>query len=518
MKKTILFSFILISFLTAQDSLYLVNTLTGDSVNKIIYAKGAGDINGDGYADLVVSFTDSVKIYLGNAQFELKPAYTFGNNNGFVLCPGDVNNDGYTDLLIGDKRFGTGTHGHISNINLFFGGTDSLDSCTTFGYEVSLWDQVFSRNVDPLGDVNGDGYNDFAISSPYNWDDGISYVYLYLGGDSISSQPFVTFEHSPWIDPSSEGTFGNGVTGIGDQNNDGYDDFLISDPANNGVAGDSGRVYLYYGGTEMDSIADSIFTEDKGRSFGYYIDNLGDINGDGLDAFAISEPGYIYFFKLTDEIFGIHGFLNAGGGGDINNDGYNDFLLGDIQYINENDVMVGAAFIYYGGAENDTVYDYKLEGETQWSDFSRELDIIGDFNKDGYDDFFILAPLYPDDQNETGKFYLYSYKNKTSIDNSDNNIIRNFELLQNYPNPFNNTTAIPFFLNRASKININIYDIRGRLIKTLFSGSKPAGRHKIIWNGKTDSGKEAASGVYFMVMRQIDKPERTQSKKILLVK
>ena len=88
MKIILCFLSLFISASFAQDSLYCVNTLVGDSVNKIIFAKGAGDINGDGYDDLVVSFSDSVKIYLGNDRFELKPAYSYGNNNGFVLCPG----------------------------------------------------------------------------------------------------------------------------------------------------------------------------------------------------------------------------------------------------------------------------------------------------------------------------------------------------------------------------------------------------------------------------------------------
>ena len=505
-------------FAFAQDSLYCVNTLVGDSVNKIIFAKGAGDINGDGYDDLVVSFSDSVKIYLGNDRFELKPAYSYGNNNGFVLCPGDVNGDGYADLLIGEKRFETGTHGHISNINLFFGSEDGMDTCKTFGYEVSLWDQIFSKNVEPIGDVNGDGFTDFAISSPYNWGNGISYVYLYLGGDSISSEPFATFTN--YMTEHSLGTFGESVCGIRDVNADGFDDILIGDPGYDDTlyAESSGAVYLFYGGAEMDSVADSILTGNKEDNFGYDIDNLGDINGNGHQEFAISELGYVYFYEFPNGIFRIYDYLNIGGGGDINNDGYNDFLLGNIQYINENGVMVGGAFLFYGSAEQDTIFDSKLEGETQWSDFSRELDIFGDFNKDEYDDFYILAPLYPDDQNEKGKLYLYSYKKINGIKDTKNTVMNTFRLFPGYPNPFNSRTIIPYYLKTTSAIKAEIYDIGGRLIKSLYSGQKPAGRHQLAWNGKTNSGSAAASGIYLIVIKQGKNNTNILSNKIVLIK
>ena len=134
----------------------------------------------------------------------MEPDYSY--KGGFFLCPGDVNDDGYTDYIFS---------GGSNCLKLYYGGT-KIDTTGFIIYEVQYTTEVFSDQVDPLGDVNGDGYNDFVISSPYNWSNGISYVYLFLGGDSISSEPSVTFMHSPWIDENSEGTFGHAVTGIGD--------------------------------------------------------------------------------------------------------------------------------------------------------------------------------------------------------------------------------------------------------------------------------------------------------------
>ena len=69
------------------------------------------------------------------------------------------------------------------------------------------------------------------------------------------------------------------------------------------------------------------------------------------------------------------------------------------------------------------------------------------------------------------------------------------ELGQNYPNPFNNSTVIPFTLNRASEVNLSVFDVNGRLVETLFNGQNTAGNHEIAWRGEG-----ATSGVYFYVL------------------
>jgi len=72
-----------------------------------------------------------------------------------------------------------------------------------------------------------------------------------------------------------------------------------------------------------------------------------------------------------------------------------------------------------------------------------------------------------------------------------------FELAQNYPNPFNPYTEIRFRVPTAGKINLSIYDARGRLVKTLLSGYHEAGSGKVTWDGKSNSGQKVASGLYF---------------------
>ena len=72
-------------------------------------------------------------------------------------------------------------------------------------------------------------------------------------------------------------------------------------------------------------------------------------------------------------------------------------------------------------------------------------------------------------------------------------------LLPVYPNPFNPSTTIRFDLPQAAQVDLGIYDIRGRLVKTLARAETfPTGRHLINWNGTDNSGSAMASGVYLL--------------------
>ncbi|MCI0691182.1 ASPIC/UnbV domain-containing protein [candidate division KSB1 bacterium] len=71
-------------------------------------------------------------------------------------------------------------------------------------------------------------------------------------------------------------------------------------------------------------------------------------------------------------------------------------------------------------------------------------------------------------------------------------------LQQNYPNPFNPTTAIRFAIEKPGVIRLEIYDLAGRLVRTLINNeNKISGGHLVIWDGRDDHGKPVGSGVYF---------------------
>lgn len=89
------------------------------------------------------------------------------------------------------------------------------------------------------------------------------------------------------------------------------------------------------------------------------------------------------------------------------------------------------------------------------------------------------------------------------------------ELLIPYPNPFNPSTTIAFTLRNSSRVKLDVYDIRGRLVKSLLGEVLGAGRHEVQWLGRNRHGGRVASGVYFARMRADD---REEIKRMLLMK
>jgi hypothetical protein len=90
-----------------------------------------------------------------------------------------------------------------------------------------------------------------------------------------------------------------------------------------------------------------------------------------------------------------------------------------------------------------------------------------------------------------------------------------FSLSQNYPNPFNASTTIEYGLPKNSDLSISIYDIRGRFVKDIFSGEQQAGYHLTHWDASDESGRNVASGLYFIVLNT---PEYRVAKKALILK
>ena len=87
-------------------------------------------------------------------------------------------------------------------------------------------------------------------------------------------------------------------------------------------------------------------------------------------------------------------------------------------------------------------------------------------------------------------------------------------LHDNYPNPFNPCTTIRYELARPGPVRLQVYDLRGALVRTLQDGNSPAGGFEIGWNGEDEHGARVASGVYFY---RLSTPGFSQTRKMVLI-
>ena len=88
-------------------------------------------------------------------------------------------------------------------------------------------------------------------------------------------------------------------------------------------------------------------------------------------------------------------------------------------------------------------------------------------------------------------------------------------LHQNYPNPFNPATTIRFSLRATEEVTLAVYDVTGRLIRTIAERSFAAGEHEVTWRGRDERGGAAPSGVYFV---RLNAGGAVESQKIVLNK
>ena len=148
-----------------------------------------------------------------------------------VASAGDINGDGYTDVVVGANG-GAGA----GAVYVYLGTKNGLPSSPTTTLSGPSATSYFGCSVDGAGDINGDGYDDIVVGA----DGGNGAAYVYLGGASgLSTTPSITFQG-----PTANGDFGISVAGAGDVNRDGFADVIVGA---SGVNNSDGAAYLYLG-------------------------------------------------------------------------------------------------------------------------------------------------------------------------------------------------------------------------------------------------------------------------------
>ena len=472
----------------------------------------AGDVNGDGYDDLIIgaSYADpdsrsnageTYVIYGGTSVAATDGVLVLSDldgANGFILngiaaddvsgrwvsSAGDVNGDGYDDLIIGAFRADPNGDSTAGETYVVFGGANApgtdgvlelsaLDGSNGFSLNgIDLGDRS-AASVSSAGDVNGDGYDDLIIGAYYADPNGTNSgeTYVVYGGASapgtgveldLSNLDGSNGFSLNGIDLSDHSGFS--VSSAGDVNGDGYDDLIIGAYRADPNGGNSGETYVVYGGPSAPGTDGMLELSalDGGNGFilngvdandesGFSVSSAGDVNGDGYDDLIIgaheadlggnnsvgetyvvyggaSAPGAGGVLELS-ALNGGNGFILNGineadfsgfsvsSAGDVNGDGYDDLIIGALR-ADPNGNHSGETYVVYGGASapgmNGMLDLSNLDGGNGFilngidaEDYAgRSVSSAGDVNGDGYDDLLIGAHFADPNASNAGETYV----------------------------------------------------------------------------------------------------------------
>lgn len=344
---------------------------------------------------------------------------------------GDVNADGYMDVAIGAPDAGEASQGAVY---ILYGQAERIDQvvfsdlATLTGEEAG--DQLGSV-VAGLGDINADGYDDFALTAQYHdtGDNNPGTVYLIYGqaadytNQTVASRP-------RWYGADDNDHAGVSVAGVGDLNSDGYSDWAVGATWHNDR---SGGIYLLYGQatafTTSYDLSDQPFfagTED----FDYAGSALaaGDVTGDGVSDMIVSAPRYDGSERDVGAVYTIPGrtaaysstslssFSSVTGATKRERIG-SSLAVGEITGDSVNDIIIGVPYSDTAGDNAGIVYVNStattITGGSAGDLFGKSLAWLGDVTGDGVNDLLIGAPSELDPQ--AGSAWLHSTAQDTLL-------------------------------------------------------------------------------------------------------
>ena len=403
----------------------------------------AGDVNGDGYSDVIVGAPayhnpegdeGRVFVYHGSAaglsatanwtaESDQVNAF-FGISAGTA---GDVNGDGYSDVIVGALFYNNGEDDE-GGAFVYHGSAEGLSATADWTAESDQASAQFGTSVGTAGDVNGDGYSDVIVGAD-----------RYGNGQSREGRAFVYHGSATGLSATADWTaegdqagaeFGSSVGTAGDVNGDGYSDVIVGAYLYDNGETDEGRAFVYHGSaTGLSVAADWTAESDQaGARFGHSVATAGDVNDDGYsDVIAAELPSraFVYHGSATglsataswtaegEQTDGGDGYSAArfttsvGTAGDVNGDGYSDVIVGASGYDN-GETDEGGAFVYNGSAAGLSVTaNWTAESDQAGAQFGRSVGAAGDVNGDGYSDVIVGAYHYDNGESDEGGAFVY---------------------------------------------------------------------------------------------------------------
>ncbi len=341
-----------------------------------------------------------------------------------VSSAGDVNNDGYVDILVGACNY-SNDQPEEGAAFLYLGSPSGFPTSPSWTAEGDQPYAHFGFSVSSVGNVNGDGWDDVIIGAP-DYDNGQTdegCAFLYLGSPTgLPSSPSLTVELN-----QSYAHFGYSVSGAGNVNNyppplpdEGFDDVIVGAPHFRiSPTEERGCAVVYPGSPSGLDFAHlvAVIGVQAGADFGYCVSSAGDVNNDSRDDVIVGAPYYdngqideglafVYFgspvgldpstwWTYESNVSDAHFGASVSSAGDVSNDGCDDVIIGSPDYAN-GQIQEGAAFIYLGSTSSPppTSPSWTAEGNSAYGRFGMSVAHAGDTNLDGYNDVAIGAPGY----------------------------------------------------------------------------------------------------------------------------
>jgi len=321
---------------------------------------------------------------------------------GVTMAAGDVNGDGYADLLVGEPQWSNGQSGE-GRVSLYLGGPGGPVASPAWSYESNTANAQAGASV-AIGDFNGDGFMDIAFSAPGTIQ---GHVYLYKG---TPTGPVLLLTYTTGTN------FGKSIC-FGDFNGDGLKDLAVFQPdvvwVWNGTTGTVGGPNYSF----------NCLTNQPAQT----IACAGDVNGDGIEdliagapgsnsgtgqvRIALGAPGGIpntpAGVLIPGDASGIQFGAAVAAAGDVDGDGYGDFLVGSTMR-QAGGQAVGGIQVFRGGPSGpSTTASWSAVGTVMNDRFGFAACSVGDVNNDGHDDFVVGAPFYSNGQAIEGAGFLF---------------------------------------------------------------------------------------------------------------